>query len=84
MSDNEGRGGVLSGGESPEFKFGSRQGDDEKMRQSRRRDNGADSLQDLLKNAKFDDTAGEKEVMGDGISPDKRHKQKRKPKGYED
>ena len=67
-------------GESPEFKYQSRHADDEKMRDSRRRqavnskdwNNGADSLQELLKNSKFDVTGDQKGFMGEGISPDKK------------
>ena len=67
-------------GESPEFKYQSRHADDEKMRDSRRRqavnskdwNNGADSLQELLKNTKFDVTGDKKGLMGEGISPDKK------------
>ena len=74
LSDKNDNNAAVAAGESPDFKFGSRQGDDEKMRQSRKRGNGADSLQELLKNTKFEGTAEQKEFMGDGISPDKKYR----------
>ena len=50
------------------------------MRDSRKkRGNGADSLQELLKNTKFEGT--DKDFMGDGISPDKK---RRSQKHHED
>ena len=44
---------------------------------SRKRGNGADSLQELLKNTKFENTANQKEFIGDGISPDKKRRQQK-------
>lgn len=78
LSDNDNRKAGEGDGESPEFKFRSRQGDDDKMRDGgRKRGNGADSLQELLKNTKFENTANQKEFMGDGISPDKKRRQQK-------
>ena len=72
LSDNE----IADGhGGSPEFKFRNRRDEgDMRGQDSRKRGKATDSLQDLLKNTKFEITGDQDGFIGEGISPDKKYK----------
>lgn len=53
------------------------------MRKRRVVSNNEDSLQELIKNSRFDSTANQDGFVGEGISPDKNKRRKKDKDDYE-